>query len=271
MEDEKNRQCDDEVYESNAARRLKALGGDEKTEPEEPLKVDKLANFWHYNKAKILIGGAFFIILAISLVQLISRQNPDVSILYAGPDYITPNQCDSFCSLVESMMDDYNGDGRKYVLVEDLVFMSEDQIKDYIAAAQADNEDAAVDNMKNKDIEDRFSFEVFSGDAMLYILAEDQYNMVKDGGGFIRLDEIFDTTPDGAIDEYGIRFCETAFCRFFDEAKIFPADAVIALRGVPTASAITGKERAEKLHGYHEAVFRLIVGWEFPEGYVPEE
>ncbi len=256
-----------EKYESNAARRLKALGGDEKTEQEEPVKVDKLANFWHYNKAKILIGGAFFIILAISLVQLINRQNPDVSILYAGPDYITPNASREFCSTVGLLTGDMNGDGREYVRLEDLVYMSDGQIEEYIEAAKAENVDAAVDTLKNKEVADRFVFEVFGGDAMLLILAEDQYEMVKEGGGFERLDSLYETIPDGAIDDYGIRFNETQFCRFFDSAKVFPEDAVIALRTIPTASALTGKKRYEKLHAIAEEAFRKIVDFKFPEGY----
>ena len=265
MADEKN--INNEEYESNAARRLKALGGSDETTEDEPIKVDKLANFWHYNKTKILIAAAFILIIGISLVQLIGRQNPDVSVLYAGPDYITPNECEAFCDVLESLMDDYNGDGRKYVQVEDIVFMSDDQILDYLAAAQADNEHAAVDNMNNNEVKDRFMYEVFGGEAMLCILAEDQYDMVAEGGGFMKLTDVFGSIPDGAIDEYGIRFSETRFCKFYDAAKIFPADSVIALRTVPTTSALTGKQRAERIHGYHETMFKLLIEWDYPEGY----
>lgn len=262
---------DEAEYESNAARRLKALGHTDENITEEPVKVDKLANFWHYNRTKILIGGAFAIIIIISLVQLINRQNPDVSILYAGPDYITPNRCETFCSTVEALIDDYNGDGKKYVQVEDMVFMSDGQIEEFIASAMADNEDAAVDRQKNAEIADRFYFEVFSGNAMICLLAEDQYEIVRDGGGFVRLDELFDIIPDGAVDEYGVRYYETKFAKFFDPDKIFPDDAVIALRTLPTSSVLTGKSRAEKLHKYHESAFKTIVEFEYPEGYQEKE
>ena len=269
MADETNRNdINSEEYESNAARRLKALGAEETPVEEEPLKINKLANFWHYHRAVILIASAFLLIGGIALAQLLSRQNPDISILYAGPDYITPNDCEAFCDVVESLTEDYNGDKRKYVQVEDLVFMSDNQILDYLAAAQEDNEAAAVDNMKNRETEERFNYEVFGGEAMICILAEDQYHMVADGGGFMKLIDVFGEAPEGAIDEYGVRFAETEFCRFFDAAEIFPDDAVIALRTLPTVSALTGKKRAEKIHGYHEDAFKRIVGFEFPEGYV---
>lgn len=271
MADEKDRRDNGEVYESNAARRLRALGGDDAPVDDEPVKVDKIANFWHYNRTKILIGGIFAIILIISLVQLIGRQNPDVSILYSGPDYITPNESKAFCTTVESLLDDYNGDGRKYVQFEDIIFMSDDQITAYLEAAIADDEAASVDTLKNKEIEDRFCFEVFGGNAMLCILSYDQYKMVKDGGGFERLDDVFGYIPDGAIDEYGIRYAETKFAIFFDSAKIFPDDAVIALRTLPTASVLTGKTRAEKLHEYAEKAIKAIIEFEYPEGYEKKE
>ena len=259
----------EEQYESNAARRLKALGGEDAPTEEEPVKVDRLANFWLYNKTKILIGGAFAVILIVALVQLLNKQNPDVSILYAGPDYITPNDSRALCSVIENMTGDMNGDGRSYVLLEDIVFMSDGQIEEYIEAAKADNEDAAVDTLKNAEIADRFVYEVFAGDAMLCFLAEDQYETVRDGGGFERLDGIFGEIPNGAIDEYGVRLCDTDFAKFYSSVTtdVFPKDTVIALRTIPTASALTGKKRYEKLHDCAERAMKAIVRFEFPEGY----
>lgn len=261
-----------EEYESNAARKLHALEKNEiSEEPEEPVKIDRLANFWHYNKVKIIISAAFIVIFGVALIQLINRQNPDISILYAGPDYISPNDCDAFCGTLESMMDDYNGDGRKYVQVEDLVFMSDGQIDEYLAAAQADDESAVVDRLTNKETKDRFLNEVFAGDAMIMILAEDQYEEIAESKAFVPLEDVFGYIPEGAVDGYGIRFSETCFSKFYSTAKLFPEDAVIALRTVPTASFFTGKARAEKMHVWHEDAFRRIIEFSYPEGYVPKD
>lgn len=270
MEDEKKYGDGTEELESNAARRLRLLGEDTEVSEEEPVEVNKLANFWHYNRTKIIIISFFVIVFGIVILQAVNRQNPDISILYAGPDYITPNECKAFCATVESLIDDCNGDGRKYVQIEDLVFMSDGQMEDYIAAAVADDERADVDKTKNKQVADRFSYEVFGGEALICILAEDQFRMVEAGGGFMKLTDVIGELPDGAVGEYGVRLSETKFCKFYDSAKIFPEDAVIALRTVPTASAITGRKRVEKLHEYHTAAFKLIIGFEYPEGYSAE-
>lgn len=267
MADEKKYGDGGEELESNAARRLRLLGVDTAESEEEHVEVNKLANFWHYNRTKIIIISFFVIVFGIVTMQTVNRQNPDISILYAGPDYITPNECKAFSATVESIIEDYNSDGRKYVQIDGLVFMSDDQIEDSIAAGIAADERVDIDNVKNKEVADRFSYEVFGGEALICILAEDQFRMVEAGGGFMKLTDVLGETPVGAIDEYGVRFSETKFCKFYDSAKIFPDDAVIALRTIPTTSAITGKKRAEKLHEYHTAAFKLIIGFEYPEGY----
>lgn len=276
MADERNDAQNGNGLESNAARRLRLLGGSEGGDPsgdasdDGAVKVNKLANFWEYNRTKIIIISVFAVLLGILLAQLISRQNPDISIIYAGPDYITPNESKAFTSVVSGMVGDLNGDGKALVMLEDLVFMSDGQIADYLESAQYDDEAAAVDGMNNRETRDRFMYEIFAGDAMLCILAEDQYRMVEEGGGFMRLEDVLGYTPEGAIDEYGVRFAETKFCKFYDSAKIFPADAVIALRTLPTSSKLTGKKRLEKLHEYHTEAFRKIVMFDYPEGYVAD-
>ena len=85
------------------------------------------------------------------------------------------------------------------------------------------------------------------------------------------LSEIFDEIPEGAIDEYGVRFSETKLCKFYDAAKIFPDDAVIALRRLSTMSVFTGKKKAEKKYEYNLDFFKKMLTFDYPEGYVPPE
>ena len=102
------------------------------------------------------------------------------------------------------------------------------------------------------------------------ITAPEQYTDVCVSGGFLPLAELFgeENIPEGAIDEYGVRLAETKFWKFYGTKEMFPADAVIALRRVSTMSALTGKSKAEKLHANSAEVFRKIMEYEYPEGYV---
>ncbi len=269
MEDKNNneKRADEEL--SNAARRIKALGQDA-VEEEEPLKIDRVANFFYHYKFRIIMIAVFAFIIIVAGGQFLGQSNPDINIIYGGPQYITANQNKDFCGVLEGLMPDYNGDGKTYVQLNDLVFMSQRQLDEYTAEMAAKGEQVSLDHLTNKQVNERFTYEIFGGESVICILGEEQYNEVKGEGGFLPLSEIFDEVPEGAIDDYGIRFSETKLCKFYGAAQIFPDDAVLALRRVSTMSVFTGKSKAEKKHAYHMDLFRRMAEFEYPEGYVPE-
>ncbi len=270
-------------YESNAMRRLRMLGngegdsagsGDDGGDPEtgaEDAAKSWLSNFWYHHKWKVIVGGAFLFILITGISQLLSRSNPDASLLYSGTSFITANGNRSFCAVLEGMADDYNGDGRTYVQLNDLVFYTDSQLAEYEAFCKENGIDAVVDRMANAQAAERFTYQVFGGEALICILAPDQYRTVAQSGGFVKLEELFEETPEGAVDEYGVRLSETKLWKFYDAARIFPDDVLIALRTLPTVSVMTGRKKAEREHAANEALFKKILTFEYPEGYVPEE
>ncbi len=270
MEDKNNNEKRSDEEMSNAARRIKALGQDVAEEEQEPLKIDRVANFFYHYKFRIIMTAAFAFIIIVAGAQFLGQSNPDINIIYGGPQYITANQNKDFCGVLESLMPDYNGDGKTYVQLNDLVFMSQSQLEEYTAEMEAMGEVPMIDPLSNKQVNERFTYEIFGGESVICILGEEQYEAVRNEGGFLPLSEIFDEVPEGAIDDYGVRFSETKLCRFYGAAQIFPEDAVLALRRVSTMSVFTGKSKAEKKHGYHMDLFRRMVEFEYPEGYVPE-
>lgn len=268
---EKNTQ---EPEESNAARRLRMMGENtDNTEDDEPLKGSWWENFWYHHKWKVVMVTVLTFIIGVAVVQFAGQQNPDAYILYGGPLYITPNENQAFCDAVESLCPDYNDDGRTYVQLNDMVFMTENQLNELIAASEESGEDVAYDRLANAQVQERFTYEVFGGEAAICILAEEQYEEVCGSGGFLELTEIFgeDAVPEGAVDEYGVQLSETKFWKFYGTQEMFPEDTVIALRRVSTMSALTGKSKAEKQHAISMDVFKRIMEFEYPEGYVEPE
>lgn len=262
---------ENELQESNRARMIRARFKEE----EQPVTVIEKGsfweNFWYHHKWKVIIIAAFAVIGIILSVQIMSKVNVDIHILYAGPDYITVNQNGKFSAIIQEIMDDYDENGEKKVILNDMIFMSAGQIAKVEAAAKERDEDIAIDRQANRMTEQSFSYEIMAGDTLLCILSEDQYKMVLSGGGFTPLAEIFEEIPTAAIDEYGIRFCETKFCKFYTDAQIFPEDAVIALRSISTMNQIRDGERLKESLSNHADVFRKIVLFEYPAGYVPPE
>ncbi len=268
---EKNNAAEDEVFESNAARRIRMLDemGEAADEPE--LKINKWQNFWYHNKVKVIMISAFAFMLTVAAVQFFSRQNPDIYVIYAGPVHITANENRAFCDALEDIMDDYNGDGKYKAQLTDFVFMTEAQIDEFYEQAWETDLEPYVDALTNAQTQERYSYEVFGGNAVICILAEDQYLEVYRAGGFIPLAELFDEIPEGAYDDCGILLSDTKFYKFYGTKNMFPEDAVIAVRKLSTLSALTGKKKAEEKHAYHVDMFKRILSFEYPEGYTPGE
>ena len=264
-----------EEYESNAARRLRAQGdAAEETDPiheGEEAEGSRLANFWYHHKWKVIIGGFFLFIAVVTTGQYLSRSNPDVTLIYAGPSYITPTGNRAFCQILEGMMEDYNGDGKVYAQLNDVVYYTDTQLEEYTRFCEENDIDSTVDRLANARTAERFTYQVMGGEAPICILSPAQYDMVASSGGFMKLEEVFGSVPEGAVDAYGIRFSETKLCRFYDAAKIFPDDAILAMRTLPTLSALTGKKKAETIHEQNLKLYRAMVEFEYPAGYDPGE
>ncbi len=273
---EENRECpidSEETQESNAARRIRVLEKDDGSEAEkQPIRVNKWSNFWYHHKWKVIIISAFTFMIGVALAQVIQQSSPDVRILYAGPDYISPNMNQKFCDVMENLMEDYDGNGKKYAQLTDFVFMTEGQLADFEAKLEEAGENGTVDRFANAQASERFIYEIFGSEASLCFLARDQYEMVKASGGFLPLSEVFgDEIPDGAVDDCGVLLRDTKLYKFYDAVHIFPEDTVVALRRLSTMSAITGKSKAEKLHARGTDVFKKLLTFEYPEGYTPAE
>ncbi|MCR4905655.1 MAG: hypothetical protein K6A33_06195 [Clostridiales bacterium] len=277
-DDERREKTPEEAYESNAARRLRAEAREEAEEPVDTIHEgeaatgSRLANFWYHHKWKVIIGTFFAFVILVGVSQYASRSNPDATLIYAGPSYITPTGNRAFCSILEGMADDFNGDGKTYVQLNDVVYYTETQLADYAKFCEENDLDMTVDRLANARTSERFTYQVMGGEAPICILSPAQYDLVASSGGFMKLTDVFGEVPEdvaaAAVDEYGVRFAETKFCRFYDAAKIFPDDAILAMRTLPTLSALTGKRRAEAIHGQNLTLFRAMLSFEFPEGFV---
>lgn len=272
MEDKTNNTENPAEELSNAARVIQALEGDSMSDIAEdtPVHGNWFANFWYHHKWKVIIGGVFLFMGITLLCQFLQKSNPDITILYSGPEYITANDNRRFCTALTGIMDDYNCDGEKKVILNDIIYMTGEQIREAREKAEEAGEDFAYNQQANAQTAEQFTYEIMAGDSLICFLCEDQYESVRDAGGFMPLSEVLDAVPDDAIDAYGIRLHDTPFAQYFTISRIFPEETVIALRRVTTISQMKGQEKMEKTFGWHKDLFQKIVGFTFPEGYIPE-
>ncbi|MGN1075200.1 MAG: hypothetical protein ACI4QB_09430 [Eubacteriales bacterium] len=268
-ENEKKPPQEEEVPESASARILRGLGQDNAPPPpdHEPEHVGFWENFWYHHKWKTIIIAAAVLVLTVTMIQTCSRETPDVYLMYAGPAYLTPNEARAVQDAVRQVMEDYNGDGERGVMLTDVNYLTPEQIDEKMALAEAQGVELIFDYAGNASQRERFEVEVIAGESVICILDPALYEDVKKAGGLLPLTEVLGETPPEAIDEYGIRFGETKFARYFTAMQVLPEDSVLCIRRLSTMSAFKGKAKSERIHAYHTALFTSMVRFEFPEGY----
>lgn len=260
---------------SNAAKLLKAMGEKNPESEQEhediPLAKGKWwENFWYHYKWHTIAIAFVTVFLVVSITQLVSKETPDVYVMYAGPHYINSDKNTAVRNAVRQVMsEDYNGDGEKGVMLTDLTFMNDAQVKQAYDEAKQEGVDIAIDMQANATALERFNMEAFSGESVVYFLDPELYESVKLAGGFLTLEEVLGYVPDSAIDECGIRLCDIPFGQYFDGVNSLPEETILCIRRVSTMSFLKGQKKTERIHSYHIQLFKDIVNFDFPEGYVP--
>ncbi len=262
----------DDIGESNAAKRLRMLGIDN----EDPLSKEPIAktnffvNFWYHYKWHTIVALFLIAVFAIGIGQMATKVTPDIYIMYAGP-YYYQNTTSLTGAFKATMPTDYNGDGEKIVNILQAVYKTDEQIEkekaEADAEASANKDDASFefsfDYGFNKQEYDKFRNEILLGESIICILDPALYEEIKGDDLLLTLDESLGYTPDFANDEYSIRFKDLAFAKKYKVFEYLPDDSIIVVRRVTAMSSLKGKT-AEKRHEYHVNYFKAMVEFKKP-------
>ena len=94
---------------------------------------EKLSNYWYYYKWHTVIGALALVFLLITLVECAQKKTPDLSVAYAGYEYITT---DEFQNDISEIVGDVNGDGIEYVFVDNITIPKEIKTEQDLAMNQ---------------------------------------------------------------------------------------------------------------------------------------
>lgn len=252
--------------ESNAAKILKSTGWN-KDENEPPCVVKKAGffeNYWYHHKWATIIAAFFIFIGGVLIFQMATKEKIDIYMLYCGPASITGERNRAIVSVIgQTMSEDYNGDKKKGVMFSTLSYMNKDQIE----AAEKSNPGSFVNTQVNMSNYNQFQSELMVGNTVIYLLDPSLYESIRGNGVFVRLDEIFDSDLDSAMDEYGIRLSDTKLYKYYTALQVLPEDTVMCVRRVSDMSVFKGKNKAKKNNEYHVKMIKDIISFEYPEGY----
>jgi len=228
-------------------------------------------NFWFYYKWQT-IGVIFAVfVLTICIVQMVTKENPDITILYAGPLSSSISEENDVSNVFDSILpSDYNDDGEKITQLAIVTVYSEQQIKDKAAAAASSGMDISVNASTNSTELQKFDSLIATGEYSVCFLDPWLYERVKVANGFRKLSDVLGEVPEGAYDDYAVKLSDTNFGKYFSALGVFPEDTLVCLRVKGTISGFFHGD-ADETYAQAIGMFDAIVNFEYPEGYVPTE
>ncbi len=200
-----------------------------------------LDNFWYHHKWKVIIILFFVIVFIVGAVQLISNLSDggdDLNITIATHTIYYKENIAAIESDLGSLMPyDYNGNGKKEILLKPYKIYSPDELKDANEAeTDADgNPIIYADEAYNKSQIQEYNSYLQTGDCTVMILSEYLYGELvskrEEDILLVPMSELFgENVPKGTTsDGYGVRLCDTGAYKHFESFKTIPNDAVICI------------------------------------------
>lgn len=181
-----------------------------------------LENYWYHYKSVTLVVGFLAIVLIVCLVQLFTKDDPDVVVTYAGYDLVGGSDIFDIDQTVKELIDDENGDGVKKMAFISLQLASSDLYGD----------PQGLDASKHTETMKRFQIEVAVGDTMIYFLDPYLYKILYDNGQVVPFSDSLGYVPAGAYDDCAISIGQLGLAQA-PGFNAFPDTTLICLRNLP--------------------------------------
>ena len=208
--------------------------------------------FREYYKWPALIIGVIVIALFIGFHQLAEKSDPDLSMMYVGPGYLTFDDQeklkDAAAGLTGSLHGDYNEDGRYVVNFLDLTLVYAQNAEGYQIMTKDDQDTTFT----------RFQSELRAGDTLLYFLDPFYYEIIKREGILQPLAAVLDDASV-SFDGYGIHIGDLD-AKELPGFERMPSRTVVCLRQSPTEDAIS-YGRTESQWAHHRDLLQCLVAY----------
>ena len=218
---------------------------------------------YEYYKWPILIGLVILFGIGAGVSQLRQAANPDLSVMYVGPFYLSPEYQTKLEQQVsrlsgEDVAGDYNGDGEyKFSLLDITVdYLTDSQGMQYLY----DDGNSALT---------RFQTEIRAGDAMLYFLEPYYYRQAKADGVLQPLAELGEGYAEKSFDGYGVYLGDLDGYQLEGFSRM-PAHTVVCLRRSPEEDSIAYGRTMEDWE-HHRDLFCSLLGYADAEASDPNE
>ncbi|MBO5261961.1 MAG: hypothetical protein J6B45_02845 [Clostridia bacterium] len=225
--------------ESNAARRLRLLGGDEKERihDEEAIisKGNFFSNLWYQHKWGIIIGSVLIFIGIYFIVMMVTQPKYDMYLSYAGPLYPDSETRIAIDEAFKSIARDYDKDGEIKINFAAITYQNEEQRKD-TAEEMLNQYGTILHTSENANALTAIDSQILSGTVALYLIDETLYKE-RYKASMLDISEITEYELQGSAmaGESGVYFKELPFYEYMCKTehgaalKNLPDDTVICM------------------------------------------
>ena len=197
-------------------------------------------NFWYHHKWPFCIT-VFFLILGIILtVQLVSRENYDVYIMYVGDAPIPDTQ-----KSLTAVCKDYNEDKEVLVNFSRTAFIDDKE-----------HEMASTVNASSTQFLSSMSVQPY----YIYLMTPLVYDIYKDNGIFIPISELgLDIPEEWYYDDIAISFSETDYATSHPGVDNLGEDVILVIKSVPYSHSKSTEAKERKSFENHFDLLKSIL------------
>lgn len=221
-----------------------------------------LDNYWYHYKWQTLIALFLIVFFAVTIPQLVTKIDDDVTLLYAGPISPGSDETREMTSALQTIMtDDYNGDGVKQVGINSILLMTQEQLDDATANADTNGEFVMYNQQTLLNNRTKFSTQLFAGEAVICLLDPNWFKDAYEAGGFVPLAEILGYTPENAYNDSAVYLKDTRFYGYFSVFSAFPEDTLLCIRRMSTATVFKNTEKENARYAQQVEMFKAMMNY----------
>lgn len=215
-------------------------------------------NYWYHYKW-VTLGAIFLVIVIIVAVfQSVEKKKEDITLVYAGPTYITPSQTVSIQEVFNTVMpEDFDGNGEKYTAMVEYLVYSEDQIKKLEAETDENGEQVDINNQVATDNFENFQTYVLVGESAICFVDEHLYRNLSVHDRLLPLNVALGADSGYEDDEYGLRLGSLDLYEDYSALRKLPEDTVVCI----LRKTVSGKISKDKNYENELSMFRAIVNY----------
>ncbi len=218
-----------------------------------------LENYWYHYKWITVIAAFLIVVLGIGIYQMLSKENYDIDVLYTGPAMLSAEQKQGIASAFASVMvGDFNEDGKKTVMINDITVLSDEQIAEKEAEAEAESDTVYYDYNNRQNSISQVTTLISTGETVICLMDDYMYQKYKTADAFLPLEEVLDSVPDYALDEYSVHLSDTPFGRYFSACDALPEDTVLCIRKPSVMTGGRSQKNAERYYEFCKEIFQSL-------------